>query len=70
MRELQMVTYPSLTLIQYPPNSLMFYGVIIQVANIDFVGSFLEKYVYDEELFVETDAFSQKFENYDFGAKI
>ena len=68
MREMQMVTYPSLIMIPYPPNALFFYKILIAFANIDIIGNYLENNVYSLLALVATDAFNQKFENYDYGS--
>ena len=68
MREIQMVTYPSLMMIPYPPNALFFYKILITFANIDILGGFLENDVFSLLTLVSTGAFNQKFENYDYGS--
>ena len=70
MRELQMVTYPSLIMIPYPANALFFYKILITFANIDILGGFMENDVFSLLALVETTAFNQKFENYDYGAQM
>ena len=42
-----MITYPSLTLVAYPPNAFIFYKIIIAFANIDLMGDFMENDVFE-----------------------
>ena len=66
MREMQMVTYPSLMNIPYPANALNFYNILIKFASIDVIGKWMETHVFVHFKFVETENFNQKFANYDY----
>lgn len=68
MRETQMVTYPSLTMVPYSPNALYYYGILITFANIDILGNQMENNVFPEMNLVKTNAINQKFENFDIGS--
>jgi hypothetical protein len=58
MREMQMVTYPSLIMISYPANALFFYQILISFANIDIIGNWLENNVFGLFAIVETEDFN------------
>ena len=45
-----------------------FLSVTIQYANMDFLGNLAENHVLSQFTFVETPAYNDKFDSFDFGA--
>ena len=66
MRALQMIVYPNLIELTYPPHTQLFMKVGISVANMDVLGDFTEEYIHPKLNFKKTEPFNQQFENFDF----
>ena len=66
LRAMQMIVYPNLITLTYPPHTQLFMKVGIKVANMDVLGGVTEDLLHSRFEFKKTEALNQQFENFGF----
>ena len=66
LRAMQMIVYPNLIQVTYPPHTQLFMKVGVKVSNMDVMGGLTEDMVHSHFEFKKTEALNQQFENYGF----